>query len=795
MITSGSGIPATGMSCCFVLSVCIALCFPASSPGQDQHIILNEFMSSNNDFQRDEDGDDSDWIELLNTSDMCVNLSEYSLSDNLDKLTKWSFPDTMIGANEYLVVFASGKDRVVSGEQLHTNFKIEASGEDLILAHRGALVQHIPPVALSSNVSYGGYPDGSVGRVIFVNPSPGLKNEGEYYDDAVYVNRGGGLYRNVFNVTLSHRIPAYHIRYTLDGDNPTSGSILYTAPLLLSDSLCSDANISSIRVSPLELYAPPAKPGPKCIILKSAVFDSSGRRASEIETHSYFIKELGIDHDSLPIISISAEHADLFDDVIGIMVPGIHWNSAKPNHTGNYFKRGDAWEKHAFVEFYEPDGTKAFCQSAGLRIHGGFTRRFPQKGFTLCPRNQYGTNEIAYRMFEDESLESFHRIVLRPFATSTYVTGIEDYVAQHIASTLDVEALATRPAVLYLNGEYWGVYQVQERFDEYYLEAHMRTHADSVDIILAWEGFVEAGDAEDYRKLYAFMEQADMTVDADYDTAKQWIDINNFIDYQLLEIFIANADWPANNMKLWRPRKTGETWRWIFYDGDASFMPVEFDGFENALSTIAEGWPTNVGATLFLRKLLESKKFRTRFINRLEYLLNNELSFLGTVPFFNEITLTIHGEIERQIDRFGSLGAYLHWLYAIGDVFDFLRNRQCEIVRQVAERFGIRLAVPNCPVTVSVKPNGQKEHEPCTMELYPNPSAGGFSLTFDAPGHGNAILSIINLLGQTLFTASHEIKDGHNRLAYTGSRIPPGLYMIRLQLGTTHYSTRLLIAR
>jgi len=775
--------------CSAFLTVAVALFLAV--PCRAQTVVINEFMASNSNFLFDEDGDDPDWIEIYNDSEYAVNLSCYSLTDDPGDLTKWMFPDTVLAGGAFLLVFASGKDRSVAGCELHTNFKINTDGEDVILGCTGIVQQHIEPVRLNTNESYGAVPDGSGNFFVFTSPTPGMPNKGYHHKDVVVFSQPGGVYPSAFELTLRCLDPKNRMFFTLDGSIPSASSNEYTEPLLLDNSLTSPADIAWIQIAPVERFKEPRAPVRKCILIRAAVFNRNSERISEVETHSYFIKELGVDHYNLPVVSISAEYEDLFDEVTGIMVPGIHWDPTDPFWTGNYFHRGSNWERKIYIEYFEPDNTLGFRQQVGLRIHGGGTRTLQQKSLRLYARSEYGRNTIDHKFFDDRETASFKRLILRSFVSSSSLAGTEDHISSVLSSSMNMEWLASRPVVLYLNGEYWGVYFLHERFDERYLDEYFELPEEGVDIIANWLGDVDQGDAVDYWNLYRFIAENDLSTPSNYETVARWIDIDCFIDYQLLEIFCANEDWPANNMKLWRPRSDDGKWRWTFFDGDATFLNVDFPGFEVAMNTSHDPWPTNARSTLFLRKLLMNEDFAQRFFDRLEYLLNNELTYENTSVVWRSITAEIRNDIQNMYERF-SLPHYDYWLHVSNNIHHFLRFRPCAMEEQAYELFDRTILIPPClPLTIPIS----DEATPFILDgsVYPNPSNGMFTLALNATIDEKATFCLLDILGRRVLLRDDMIFKGDNSFIFNGRTLSPGMYLIVVQSGEKIFTTRLLM--
>jgi len=594
----------------------------------------------------------------------------------------------------------------------------------------------------------------------------------------------GGLYPNSFLLQLECFEPETRIHFTLDGSLPDSNSLVYTKPLYLDYSLFSRSAISNIQVSPINLHTPPQGSTPQAIVIRAAAFDNNGIRLGGVYSQSYFIQSLGSHHPGLPVLSLMADPHLLFDHEEGIMVPGVNWIEADPDWTGNYYMRGIEWERPAHAEFYESDGNIGFTQALGLRTRGSNSRRLPQKGLKLYARSEYGDSWIHYPVFPDQNLFAYKRLVLKPFSSSWSQAGIEDYLAHQMARELEIDRLSSRPVVLYLNGEYWGVYILQESGDEDYLELHHGVDSRSVDIIGNWWGEVEYGTADEFNALYDFMAGSDFSDDESYQAATELIDIQNYIDYQLFEIFIANYDWPANNMKCWKERKPGSRWRWIFFDGDAGFQDPDFNGFDHALNTGDLFWPTNGRSTLFLRKLLENESFQEQFFDRMQELVNSQLGYQTTSLHLDECYRVLNPEIGNQLKRFSFPSSYTLWREKMNNIDRFLLTRNREIQHHVRHSFGKSLNIEAPASTIKYL------HD---LRIYPNPNDGNFTLHFTSSRNGVADLFISNLLGQRHYIGNFAIQSGINLIPVRENKMATGIYHLTLNFNHEFHSIKMVI--
>lgn len=565
----------------------------------------------------------------------------------------------------------------------------------------------------------------------------------------------GGFYEESFNLELYPFYQQHHIRFTTNGNRPTAQSQLYTEPLLLDGSLYSTSDIYTIQISPENLiYIPDSIE--HCIVIRAAVFDENDSCISAVSTNSYFIGALGCDTHGLPAISICADSLDLFDYQRGIMVPGAHWDASNPDWTGNYYQKGIAWERLINMEFYELDNT-GINQEAGMRTHGGNARRFQQKGLKLYAKEEYGNHRFEHRFFEEDSLDSFKHLVLKPFASSWLQSGVANHVCNQIARSVNVESLESRPAILFLNGEYWGVYYIQERPDERYLKDHFDVDLDQVNIMVGWNPTLDYGTTYYFRLFYNWLETADLNDEANWDYVKEHVDIPCFIDYQILEMFLANMDWPANNIRCWQ--LNDGPLRWIFYDGDGCLSSVQFDVFANALYVGPNIWPASTKSTLFFRKFMENYEFFTAFNDRFEELLNTTFQDSVTLEYLSAIRNQIEAEVPSQSVRFGKPESMERWEHDITYHLYFLVRRVGDMRASLLEYFDVE--------------------ETELAGIFPNPFTDELHLGLPAGATSVDEIQIFDLLGREVFAQSCSV-DATTQEITIHPHLTPGIYFLKM---------------
>ena len=454
---------------------------------------------------------------------------------------------------------------------------------------------------------------------------------------------------------------------------------------------------------------------------------------------------------------LGADSLDLFDYHRGIFVPGAWCSPSMPLWTGNYFGKGIAWERLCNLEFYEQDN-RGINQQAGLRTHGGASRRYQQKGMKLFAREEYGKKRFKHSFFSDTPIDNIKHFNLKPFRCSNWLkTGLNDAFSHRVARLLDIDVLGTRAVVVFLNGEYWGVYYMEEATDGHYLEDHYDVNPDSCNIIKNWTTLDEGDDTE-WRNLYDWMETADLSQAEDYDYLCSKIDMHNFIDYLIFELYSANVDWPANNVRCWQT--DDRKWRWMFYDGDGCFFR-DWDVFANIVDTSDHLNPSNATATLFYRRLLKNDGFVERLRTRFENLLNHRLNYAHTGPILSVMRDEIEGEVASQSDRFGFPSSVSKWLGQIGEVDDYLRSRNNRMVEQIEAFWSL------------------PEEERVGFSCYPNPFSGEIRVSIAADDLVADEIAIYDLMGRKVFSQSCMIQQGHDDIVIQPD-LEAGVYVLRI---------------
>lgn len=643
-------------------------------------VLINEVMASNDSCLSDEDGDSSDWIELFNDSAYPSELGGWALTDDPLTPRKWIFPEGELGSGEFLIIFASGKNRSGGWDsELHANFKIDRNGESIfLLDENGILRDSVLIDALPADYSYGRHPDGAGNWGVFSDPTPGSGNlTGSYpgFSETVNASLPAGIYLKALTVALRADAGSV-IHYTLDGSEPGSPSRVYSVPLRIDTST----------------------------VLRARTF-RTGMLPGPILTASYIIRE----KTHLPVVSLSTGPDNLFDDDIGIYVKGngTAMGGYPDNPVGPPANYWEDWERPVHIEFFEPDAAGGFSEDAGLAMHGKTTRNLPQKSFAVFFRGRYGASSLDYAVFPGLSVERFASLVLRNAGTDNTVNegGVHfrDGLAATLARGLDLDVQAYRPCILYLNGAYWGLYNIREKLNEDYLASHHGVDPERLDILDDYHTLyplVVEGDAGHYNALIDYLQSHPLDSAPDAGYVKTQMDVDNYLTYMAVQIFIANQDGPGHNCKFWRPASPGGRYRWLLYDTDHAFgmrlfVPYyHFDPEAYLDNTIAyyreengPSWPNPPESTFLFRKILESPEFRDAFINRLADLMNTCFSQDSLEHAIEETAGRLGPEMERHLARWG--GSPARWMSDVEVVRDFGRFRGDALREHLAGEFGL----------------------------------------------------------------------------------------------------------
>jgi len=618
-----------------------------------QSLLINEIQSSNISCIADFDGDYSDWVEIYNYGTDVIELGGMFLSDKPNNLNKWKFPNRAIMPGEHLIIWASGKDRVCENGEIHTNFSIKASGETIFLvqANGHTIIDKSYNQALPPDMSMGRLPENMISWYFFSDPTPGMANSTEAFEGfspKACFSVQGGQYKEPVSVILSTEDGEGGIYYTTDGSIPDINSDCYSGPINIEQTSC----IRARAIRP-------------------------GQVAGNIITQTYLINE----NLNLDVVSLVTDPANFWGE------SGIY----------QHYNTGE--ERPIHIEYFDKEGFTAFQLDAGVKIHSPDNRT--QKSLRLYARDECGTESIDYKIFENKNICHFKRLILRNGGNDgaqIRKTQIRDAYVHSIYQNLnpDYACSAHKAVHVFINGNYWGIYNLRERQDEYYIKDNYGYEADEIDFLeydYAEPGIKKTicGDWQDFENMKAFVINNDMSVEQNYGIIKNWIDIDNFIDYQITEILIGNQDWCNNNIKFWRPRATGGRWKWVLWDTDYALGTYRthaigeptFDFFTFAMQW--GGWGDD-DYTWLLRNLMNNENFKYHFITRSLDLLNSGLKPSFTIQHFDSLANGIGIDMYRQFEKWGSSVSI--WENDLNYARTFIEQRPSNYLGHIAQYYG-----------------------------------------------------------------------------------------------------------
>lgn len=661
-------------------------------------LVINEVMSSNSSILADPQGEYDDWVEIHNNSDQAVDIGGMCLTDDLGNPTKWQIPldsadVTTIDPYGFLVIWVDGDEGEVG---LHAGFKLSADGEDFGLCdYDGAtFIDQLSIPSLPSDTSYGRDPNALDQWLFFEYPTPGAENGGAYEGlvGEVEISHEHGFYTEPFALTLTCTTPETTIYFTLNGEEPgrmstgrrrsSFSGTAYQGPLEITETTC-------LRAVAVREGWKTSRINTRTYVFLNDVLQQS--RSGQRPDSDWPEPESGggggfggfggsqmIDYGmdpyvtndpryqdqmedallALPSLSIVTELASLFDSSTGIYV--------------NALQDGRRWERPASLELINPDGSAGFQINMGLRIRGGYGRQpsNPKHAFRLFFRSEYGASRLEFPLFGDEGVDAFEKMDLRTASNYSWNfkgdfgddNGGKNTFLRDVFSR-DLQGLTGQPYTrsrfyhLYLNGQYWGLYQTQERSEARYAESYLGGDRDDYDVIKVDAGpgrpyIMEAtdGNLEGYQRLWQAAQEGfdtdeayyriqgqniDGTLNPDYE---RLVDVDNLIAYMLCTFYVGDFDAPISNfLRNDRPNNFYAVYNRVTPDGFKFFRHdaehTMFDLHENRTGPYPAGDQVEFFNPQWLhQQLIAHEAYRTRFADHVEaYFFNDGIMTPGAV--------------------------------------------------------------------------------------------------------------------------------------------------------------------
>jgi len=665
--------------------------------------IISEFVASNDSSLIDDNGNSTDWIEIYNSGSQAINLLGYRLTDSPSNSSKFVFDGVHLGAGEFLVVFAGEDENPSFGSDIYTGFSLSAGGEYLALTDfNGNILSEFNPASGDypeqfTDVSYGVTLSGNFDQAsYFATPTPGQPNFGAVQGvlDRVESNVAAGFYDSTIQVTLSTSSPSAQIRYTVDGSTPseTNGS-LYASPINVS----STTNLRAVATRANYL----------------SVADGIDQQVLDIEGEQQIRDALL----AIPTWSVTTDLDNLFDPQTG-----IYYNAQQ---------RGSQWERPASVEKIDSgDGTGGFQVNAGLRIKGAFSRRpeNPKHSLKLYFRNEYGDADLNYPVHGDEGVDYFKKLDLRTaqnwswaFNGNDQASFIVDELNRVSQQRLGQPSTLSTWFHLYLNGQYWGLYQTQERHDNNFAASYFGGEPEDYDVIKAENGTAQAADGnlEAYHRLHdqAFATLADGVTPAFADFSNYMraqglnadgtrnpnyevlLDVDNLIAYMMLTLNGGNRDGPIgiysnpsnsalNNFFLLRNRNADEGFKFFVHDSEHTYRNIGEDRTGPFVHPNLEQARFFNPQTLHQR-LMSNSEYRTAFGDAVQehYFNGGIFTPEGQADLIDELAVELDVAIYAESARWGDAKRSFPqlrqtWLNRLDDLKNYATARYNVILNQ-----------------------------------------------------------------------------------------------------------------
>ena len=621
-------------------------------------VIINEYSCSNISTIADNHSNYEDWIELYNSSAINVNLAGYYLSDNPANPTRWQFPAGInIAANGHLIIYCSNLNEVV-GTYIHTNFKLTQTKPEKIVfsSSAGILLENITLIPTQKNHSRGRTTDGASTWSLFTIPTPGTANANaqQNYASKPIFSQAAGFYGGSFALNITSPDPNVSIHFTIDGSEPTLTSTLYASPI----------NIDTNKVVRARTFSSIANIPP-----------------SFIESNSYFINQ----NQTVATISV-------FGDQVGTLLGG---SSIDADAGLQYFNRNHLLKAQA-------TGT--------TNKHGNDSWAYDQRGFDFVAKDQYGSNyALLHKLFDMKDRTEFQRIIVKALANDNYPfengsAHIRDPYVHTLAlrGGLYLDVRTYEPCVVYVNGTYWGVYDLREKVDDAdFTDYYFNSGEQDIQMLKTWGGtWSEYGGAQaqtDWDNLKSYILSNNMSVASNYNYVDSLYNTKSLVDYFVLNSYVVCSDWLNWNTEWWRglnPNADKKKWRYCLWDEDATFGHyINYTGVPDQTPAADPcnpeqfSDPGGQGHTLILNALLNNAVFKQYYVARFADLSNTVFKCDNMQFLLDSLINQFAPEMVRQVARWG--GSVTEWQNNVQTLKNFIDSRCAQISSGMIDCYGI----------------------------------------------------------------------------------------------------------
>ena len=578
-------------------------------------VIINEVMASNGFY---ESGHAWDWVELYNDGDSTVDLSGWGFTDSKKDLYKFTFPDgAKLKSGEYVTIWCTGKENKTpgKGKEFYADFKISSSGEKLRLTNAdGEEIRKLELPEQYGCISYG-LPSGGGEYGFFENPTRGKKN-----DEVAFTGRAAepqivtaaGFYEGSVTVEVRGEEGA-ELRYTTDGETPTKKSKVFPAE-----------GLTLKKTTPLRVKA----------FREDAV-------SSTTAGATFFID----DAPQTAIVSLISDDKYLFNKKTGMLTKG---SGSIPNYAKEY-------EYPVHIEYFNKDGEKEISQTGTMTTSGHSALINAQKSIALYARKAWGADRFTFNPFPTRDYESYKSLLLRSTNSDYSATRLRDIVASSLAEGQGILYQDHVVIQVYINGRYWGHYNLREKINKYFVAAYEgvteEKAIDSIDILArtGTDEFLQNGDNQDWLDLCDFCKKNDLNAPENLARVERELDIDNMFTHAAYEIILGNIDF--TNVRVYRV--PGGKWKYLLFDVEACWRNLDTTPIELYIK------PLNAKIQGFrhepLNALLKVPEMKAKFLNRVSELLATVFRWDNVEKHFDDVIAQLKPILPRHIERWKNM--------------------------------------------------------------------------------------------------------------------------------------------
>lgn len=551
---------------------------------------------------------------------------------------------------------------------LHTNFKMSGSGEKIYLNDAfGLNIQEVDLPGLPANMSYGLLEELD-SLVYFQQPSPAQANTGPAYagviSDSIHLRYPAGFYQDSILVEIISSDSSFLIYYSTDGSPPNNESFLYDSSFYLD----------STAVLRFQYHSDSLLAGPICNV-------------------TYFIN----DSSSLDVYSIISDPYNLWDEDYGIYVFGEDYYPVRPYFGANFWQD---WERPAHIQYFNNENENLWQQDIGIKIHGNYTRMFPQKSFGFYAKSKYGHSRFNHTIPGKDYITNPKRFQLRNAGNDNEHAHFRDLLVQLRMANTNNDIQNGKPVIAYINGDYWGLYHIREKIDRYYLEDNHGVDPEELNL-LEQNGLIISGDRNGFEDLMRYIKSNDLGQDTHYQYISSQIEVDNWIDNLISNIYHFNTDWPQHNTKFWNaPHKK---WRQILVDQDMTMAIWSLNkAYKNPLPRLHDDSLSYLA--IFYQELLKNEQFKRDYTNRFADLMNTLFLEEEYIALFDSLMSKMEPEMLRHGERWDhNTETWLHG-YFTENIREFIEDRAPFMRQFLREEYSLGAYDT---ITLSVNPAGK----------------------------------------------------------------------------------------